>query len=291
MSSLLILLSCRPPTVLVEERMIAEDLSGGFELIDIAIIRFQNGDTLQYLFTNNLLVEDYPFVVRNPYVCFTPKDSSGVLGILTAHEYLGEYFTNVLPLSERSDQKDVVDHGIFYLPLYNYKFEESTINFRKMTQEERMTDTRHNSLSIYRKGQIFSWTLGTEPLYLNDERMIDREEVIFHEMYDVLYKYLNGSDTLSRWHTKIFPENGLTGIPMFYLPLDENVYYRKNMRKYLVKKRLGFSPRLREFSYNQIEYYRDEIDTAFLALPVKIFQEKYMQTKDVYCLDGMSFPY
>jgi len=63
------------------------------------------------------------------------------------------------------------------------------------------------------------------------------------------------------------------------------------MRKYLVKKRLGFYPRLREFSYNQISNYSHEIDTALLALPVKIFQGKYMLTKDVYCLDGMSYPY
>jgi hypothetical protein len=66
--------------------------------------------------------------------------------------------------------------------------------------------------------------------------------------------------------------------------------YRKNKRNYPVKKRMGFFPP-GELWGNKPGDYRHETDTALLALPIRIFQEKYLQTEDIYCLDGLSMHY
>ncbi|MDR2809781.1 MAG: hypothetical protein LBB84_04385 [Tannerellaceae bacterium] len=178
-----------------------------------------------------------------------------------------------------------------------------------MTQEERIADTTRIFSALYTKARWARDRLYMPPMtissrlrdtgyddqYYQKYPLLKREievepdvQMIFLQLYKVSYKYLIGRDTLSGYNTGYYCKNHLPNIPMFYLPLDTNVYYKKNMRKYLVKKRLGFCPSFDRPEYNHLADYRHEIDTALLALPVRIFQEKYLQTKELYCLDEVS---
>jgi hypothetical protein len=51
---------------------------------------------------------------------------------------------------------------------------------------------------------------------------------------------------------------------------------------------LGFYPSPSELFVDNLTDYRHEIDTALLSLPVRIFQEQYVKTKDIYSLYGQS---
>jgi hypothetical protein len=298
---LFLIAACQSPSVINRTAggMVNEDLSG-WEEISLTIIRYQKDDTIQYLFTNEHLVNDFPFIICHLYNCYTPKERTGVLGVHTRYgfkdleENIYKQITSVLQISEIHEFDEIISSKVSFFPLYYYQIEDSFIYIRKMTQEERVIDTKQTFFSIYRKGQELTNYFGVIPLYLNNqEEVIQVQDVVFREIYDVKYKYLNKRDVLSDWKAGGLCANPLPSIPMFYLPLDSNVYYKKNMRNYLVKKRLGFCSK--SFSedprYNKLDIYSHEIDTALLALPIKIFQEKYLQTKDIYCLDGLRISY
>jgi hypothetical protein len=182
-------------------------------------------------------------------------------------------------LSESKDFQEIVDRGIFFVPLFTYLIQDSIVRFHKMTQEERLQDTQVSSRYIYQKTQ----TLG----FLAKDPEVKR---VFYQLYDVEYNYLNKQDSIF-WQEYSFGDvTPLPSIPMFYLPLATNVYYKKHGKNYLVKTRLGFSKRLYDSESDQLAAYSHEMDTALLALPVKIFQEKYLETRDIYCLAGQAFP-
>jgi len=273
---LFITISCKPPIVLINYGPVHDDISG-WEKICSAILRYQNGDTLQYLFDNLLILNDYPWEICFPYVCYMPLEQLGILGLHTENE--STYRLNT------QNYKDIVSNEVYYFPLYQFKIRDSVVSFHKLTQEEQMRDTRKMSATIYAKGEKLRVTehFRQYPDFLPEVKMI------YNQCYEVKYKYLIGSDTASWYNTDYFCENPLTNISLFYLPLDTNVYYKKYMRKYLVKKRLGFCLRYEDREeFRQLADYRHEIDTALLALPVRIFQERYLKTNDIYCLDGLS---
>jgi hypothetical protein len=284
--------SCNPPTVLyyLPGGIVSDDLSGGWEQIEHAILRYQKGDTLQYLFDNLSGLGDYPREIRSPYVCYVPKEQSGVLGV-----HVGRCGTpplwgeSTLPPSEIQDCQDMESSNVYYLPLYRYQICDSIIRFHKMTREERIADTTRIFSAIYTKGK---WLLSHNYTVSGFEiEFMPEVKMIFDQLYNVSSKYLIGSDTILQYSLGLnCGENYITTIPMFHLPMETDVYYRKNRRKYLVRKRLGFcNPN--EPLENELADYSHEIDTALLALPVRIFQEKYIRTKDIYCLDGLEVTY
>ncbi|MDR2809780.1 MAG: hypothetical protein LBB84_04380 [Tannerellaceae bacterium] len=60
--------SCRPPTVLIYDGMVHEDLSV-WEEITHSIFRYQKEDTLQYLFDGYAYLNaDYPVEIHSPYI-------------------------------------------------------------------------------------------------------------------------------------------------------------------------------------------------------------------------------
>jgi hypothetical protein len=285
--SFLLTVSCKPPTVLFYSTggMVSEDMSGGWERVEHAILRYQKGDTLQYLFDNLSNLDDYPREIRSPYVCYMPKEQAGVLGVHIGRcgiPPLGG--KSVLPLSEIQDHRDMESSNVYYRPLYQYQICDSVIHFHRMTQNERTADTTQIYSVLYTKGK---WLLSHSYSVSKFEiEFIPEVKMIFSQLYDVNYQYLTGSDTILQYSMGLnCGEDYITNIPMFHLPLETDVYYKKNRRNYLVKKRLGFCQS--EPLENNLDDYRHEIDTALLALPVRIFQEKYMQTKDIYSLDGL----
>jgi hypothetical protein len=286
--------SCKPPTVLIDYG-VHEDKSG-WEVISHAILRYQQGYTLQYMFDCYAYLNDYPREIHSPYICYTPKEQSGVLGVHVGRHLVSSLAAfegkSILPLPEMRNYQDMESFDIYYLPLYRYQIHDSVIHFRKMTQEERIADTTQIARSIYIKGNWLHSRLYRQPIttipQLNEVEVEPDVQMIFHQIYDVKYKYLAGRDTLSWYNKGFYCENPLKSISMFYLPLETDVYYKKHRRKYLVKKRLGFCPAYDSPGDNRLTDYRHEIDTAILALPVRIFQEQYVKTKDIYSLDGQS---
>jgi hypothetical protein len=269
--------------------MVHEDKTGGWERVEHVILRYQKGDTLQYLFDNYSDLDDYPREIRSPYVCYMPKKQSGVLGVHAGRGGITHLWgKSVLPLSEMRDYRDMESSDMYYIPLYQYQIYDSTIRFHKMTQEERTIDTTQIYSTIYAKGKW--WFARGHMRHFRETEIEPDVQMIFHEMYDVVYKYLTGSDTILQHHWDLYYEGYITTIPMFHLPMEIDVYYRKNRRDYLVKKRLGFFPPS-ELWENKLDDYRHEIDTALLALPIRIFQEKYLQTEDIYCLDELNIYY
>jgi hypothetical protein len=251
----------------------------GWERIQHAILRYQKGDTLQYLFDNLLInMTDYPPEIRFLYVLYMPGKQSGVFGV-----HVDE---NVLPSSEIQDYKEITSNGVNYIPLYHYQICDSVVRFHKMTQKERITDTRHISSAVYAKGEWLK--LKSYLISVLVPEFMPEVQMIFEKFYDVQYRFLIRSDTIENI---LYSENCPANIPMFYLPLDTNIYYKKNMRNYLVAKRLGFCSSSEYPEDNKLADYRHEIDTALLALPIRIFQEKYLQTEDIYCLDELNIYY
>jgi hypothetical protein len=286
LASFLLTVSCKPPTVLFYSTggMVQEDCSGGGEEVQHAILRYQKGDTLQYLFDNLSYLNDYPREIRSPYVCYTPKEQSGVLGVHVGRCGIpplgGE---SVLPVSEMQDYRDMESRNVYYLPLYRYQICDSIIRFHKMTQDERTADTTQIYSTLYTKGK---WLLlHSYHVSRFEIEFMPEVKMIFSQLYNVNCKYLIRSDTVFQYIFDLYSEDYVTNIPMFHLPLETDVYYKKNRRNYLVRKRLGF--RQGEPFVNDLSDYSHEIDTALLALPVRIFQGKYMQTKDIYSLDGV----
>jgi hypothetical protein len=291
----LLMSSCRPPTLLIDSGLVHDDLSG-WEVISHAILRYQHEDILQYMFDSYAYLNDYPREIHSPYINYIPKERSGVLGVHVGRSFVSPLAAFegkiILPLSEMRNYRDMENFDVYYLPLYRYQIHDSVIDFRRMTQEERIADTTQIARSIYTKAYWLHSRSYRQPIttipHFNEVEVEPDVRMIFHQRYEVKYKYLIGRDTLSWYNKGFYCKNHLVNIPMFYLPLDTNVYYKKNMRKYLVKKRLGFCPLFDEPEYNHLADYRHEIDTALLALPIRIFQEKYLQTKELYCLDGVS---
>ena len=284
-------ISCKPPTVLSFIGgcvKVMDDKSGGWERIAHVILRYQQGDTLQYLFDNYTTLEDYPREIRSPYVCYMPKEQSGVLGVHVGQSMFLELAgKSILPPSEICDYQNMKTPYLYYLPLYQYQIRGSLIRFHRMTPEERQTDTIQTFSTVYAK---VKWLANAVQTIGGKEAEPD-VMIIFHQIYDVTYKYLIASDTVlqKRFGLSDCGEDSIvTNVPMIHLPLETDVYYKKNRREYLVKKRMGFCTI--EPLVDHIENYHNEIDTALLALPVRIFQEKYLQTKNIYCLDEVSVP-
>jgi hypothetical protein len=149
-----------------------------------------------------------------------------------------------------------------------------------MTEDESLLDAQISFRHIYHKEQTADF------LDKNPE-----VEKIFEQIYDMEYKYLNEWDSLIWKDYSVEYNSLLSSIPMFYLPLETDVYYKKNLKKYLVKKRLGFYGRFdNPLEYDRTATFSHELDTALLALPIKFFQQKYLETRDIYCLDGQTFP-
>jgi hypothetical protein len=245
------------------------------EKITHIIFRFgyEKGATVRYLFDSRLYdLIDYPEEIRSLYVCYMPKLSSGVMGLHASKCFL--------PPSEQEEFKEIVSKEIYFVPLFRYQIQDSIIRFHRMSHEERMKDTQVSSQRIYSEAEELSF-FGSDPGKLR----------IFYQIYDVVYEYLNGMDTL-QWlnDDKEWQIPRLSSIPMFYLPLNTTVYYRKNLKNYPVKKRLGFYGRRRSPEADRLADYRHELDTTLLALPIKIFQYSYLQTQDIYCLDEQEFP-
>ncbi|MDR2809779.1 MAG: hypothetical protein LBB84_04375, partial [Tannerellaceae bacterium] len=249
---------------------------------------------------------NYPPEIHSPYICYIPKEQSGVLGVHAGSSAVPPLTgKSILPPSEISDYWKPGSSGIYSLPLYRYHIHDSIISFHRMTQEERIAATTRIFSALYNEARwsrdrlyipsviassrLKQDTVFDDQYYLEEGLKVEPDvQMIFLQRYVVSYKYLIGRDTLSWYNKRGIGKNYLANIPMFYLPLDTNVYYKKNMRKYLVKKRLGFLPSYDRPEYNHLADYRHEIDTALLALPIRIFQEKYMQTKELYCLDEVS---
>jgi hypothetical protein len=293
MMSFFLTVSCTPPTVLYYSAggMILEDRTGGIEDVEHAILRYQKGDSLQYLFDNLSNLHDYPREIRSPYVCYMPKEQSGVLGVHVGRcgiPPLGG--KSVLPTSEMQDSRDMEGFNVYYLPLYRYQIHDSVIHFHRMTTDERMADTAQIYSALYTKGK---WLLANSyHISRFDIEFMPEVKMIFWQLHSVKCKYLTGSDTVLQHRVDLSGDaddgNYITNIPLFHLPFETDVYYKKNRRNYLVKKRLGFYPSPNELFVDNLTDYRHEIDTALLALPVRIFQEQYVNTKDIYSLDGQS---
>jgi hypothetical protein len=285
--SFFLTVSCKPPTVLFYSAggMVHEDRSGSWEEVWHTILRYQKGDTLQYLFANLSYLADYPREIRSPYVCYMPGEQSGVLGVHIGERHVRPYILgkSVLPPSEMQNPKDMESPHIYYLPLYRYQIRDSIIRFHRMTREERTADTAQVYSALYTKG-VLSYESLVEIEFMPEVQMI------YKQLYEVNYQFLIGSDTILQHSFGLYnKEENVTNIPMFHLPLETDVYYKKNRRNYLIKKRVGFVHD--EPFVNNLSDYSHEIDTALLALPVRIFQEKYMQTKDIYSLDGLVHKY
>jgi hypothetical protein len=135
-------------------------------------------------------------------------------------------------------------------------------------------------LTIYTKAKLF---------YISPLVEASDVQKVFDQRYYVNYRYFIGRDTILQhyyglsYHEGREPKNN---IPMFHIPLITDVCVKKNMRTYLVKRRLGFS--FGEPFANLLTDYSHEIDTAFLAFPIRVFQERYLQTKELFCLDEVS---
>jgi len=294
--SILLIVSCKPLTVLFYSAggMVQEDKTGGWERIQHVILRYQNMDTLHYLFDSYTNIDDvYPCEIQSPYVCYVPKDKSGVLGVHVEQNILTSLDGGgILDKAEIDDFQDAESYKCNYFPIYRYLIHDSVIQFMKLTCEEREINISQTFFSVYTKGDWLRKRSFIPPITiipnLTEVEINPDVIMIFNQIYEISYKYLNGRDTVLQHQFGLYyPEERITtNIPMYYLPLESDVYYQKNMRKHLVKKRLGFYTTGDPFD-NLIDDYRHEIDTALLALPVRIFQEKYLQTNDIYCLDGL----
>jgi len=288
--SLFFIVSCKPPTVLFYSAggMVQEDKTGGWESIEQVILRYQKGDTLQYMVDYYASLEDYPREIHSPYICYIPEEQSGVLGVHVGKGGMPPLDgKSILHSLEIVDFQDIESYNIYYLPLYRYQIHHSFIQFHKMSPEERTIDTLQTFSPLYTKGKWLRSRLYM-PLSSKEVEVEPNVKMIYNQIFDVSYKYFNGSDTIFQYEfrlnsleARLFPN-----IPMYFLPLVTDVYYQKNMRKYLVKQRQGYYIRGERREY-LLDDYRHEIDTALLALPVRIFQEKYLQTNDIYCLDGL----
>jgi hypothetical protein len=268
---LLLQTACKPPQIIYRAAMVTMDRTG-MEWIYHKIFRYEKEDTVQYLFDSRLYdMVGYPDEISSLYVCYMPELSSGIMGL---HRWC------CLPPSLKGFQ-EIVDKEIFFIPLFSYRIQDSAICFHKMTEDESLLDAQIFFRHIYQKEQTADF------LDKNPE-----VEKIFEQIYDVEYKYLNEQDSLL-WKNYFYLgecSSLLSSIPMFYLPLETDVYYKKNLKKYLVKKRLGFCRRLNPLEYDRTATFSHELDTALLALPIKFFQQKYLETRDIYCLDGQTFP-
>jgi hypothetical protein len=266
--------------------MVQEDRSGGRERVEYAILRYQKGDILQYLFDNLSDLDDYPREIRSPYVCYMPKEQSGVLGVHVGISSIPPLWgKSVLPASEMHDSQDMESDNVYYFPLYRYQIRDSVIHFHRMTPEERTADTTRIYSALYTKGK---WLLAnTYHVSSFETEFMPEVKMIFSQLYDVNCKYLIRSDTIMQYLFDLHSDENYVTIPMFHLPMETDVYYKKNRQNYLVRKRLGFFPSTDPFVDNLADYCH-EIDTAILALPVRIFQEQYVKTKDIYSLDGQS---
>jgi hypothetical protein len=266
--------------------MVYDDKTGDWERVQHVILRYQKKDTLQYLFGNYTNLNDYPREIRSPYVCYIPDNQSGVLGVHVGQSKIppltGETILNQL---EMRDSQDMESDNVYYLPLYRYQICDSVIHFHRMTPEEQAIDTIQTFSTIYSKGKYLFFSSNLHTINLQD---VDSDIIIvYRQIYDVKYKYLIRSDTILQNKMGLYYCDGLVAdIPMFYLPLETDVYYKKNRREYLVKKRLGFCQD--EPWENRLDDYSHEIDTTLLALPIRVFQERYLQTKELFCLDEVS---
>jgi hypothetical protein len=103
------------------------DKTGDWESIKHVILRYQKEDTLQYLFDCYTNLDDYPREIRSPYVCFQPKEQTGVLGV---HVYEGENYLppfageSVMDASELSDYKHINNSELFYHSLYRFQIHD-----------------------------------------------------------------------------------------------------------------------------------------------------------------------
>jgi hypothetical protein len=107
----LLIVSCKPPIVIRNLGMVT-DFRVGWNKVEHAILRFQKGDTLQYMFDNRFFLLDFSYLpeINSPYVCYMPYEQSGALGVYTKK--------NLLPLSEAQNYRDIVSNEVYYLPLY-----------------------------------------------------------------------------------------------------------------------------------------------------------------------------
>ncbi|MDR1339879.1 MAG: hypothetical protein LBK58_07505 [Prevotellaceae bacterium] len=145
-----------------------------------------------------------------------PDKQSGVLGV--------HIDKNVLPSSEIQDYKDLVSNSVNYIPLYHYQICDSAVRFHKMTQKERIKDTRHISSAVYAKGEWLK--LKSYLISVLVPEFMPEVQMIFEKFYDMQYRFLIRSDTIENI---LYSENRPANIPMFYLPLDTNIYYKKTV--------------------------------------------------------------
>jgi hypothetical protein len=230
--------------------------NGSFEDIEHAIFRYSREDSLHFVFKSTVFLyapdkRDIPeYLKLSHYVRYIPALQSGVLGIFN-YDYT---------------YKNPVQDSV--VPLYQFWIRDTLISFSKMKEEEQTRDVWRFK-DMYNNAYDYAYFSTKE-----------NPDMIFYQEYRIIHEYLNGKDTL--YNVDLYVPPFFAHIPMFDLPA---VYmYYKNQP---VKKRIGFYPIISQNPDHTADY-RHEVDTALLALPVRIFQEKYLQTRNIDCLDGLN---
>jgi hypothetical protein len=259
---LFLLVTCKPLEIVKYDPLGMRDDIVGTEMIFHNIYRYHKDDTLQYRLHYSLDLINYPPEISSIYVGYSPKLQSGVLGLYGQPFFL---FSDGVPQSLFIED---ISEDYRFMPLYQYNISNSAMYFRKLAQEEQMQDYDPiNDKFLHRSYSDTAF------------------QTIYTQIYDAGYQYFNGRDTLVNPYFKRWDLSPV--IPMFALPLDSNIYYKKQ----LVKKRIGFMGRILEANLEKrFGPFRHEIDTAILSLPVKILQNRYLHTRDFNCLDGQTFP-
>jgi hypothetical protein len=144
-----------------------------------------------------------------------------------------------------------------------------------------MIDTLQSFPAIYNKGKwlfpngfVLPRTSNLS-LYNSMSEVEPDVRIIYHQTYEVKYEYLMKNDSIMQNRFGVFWCEGLiTTIPMFYLPLETDVYYKKNNRKYLVKKRIGFCSMIPPFEDHLADYCQRRTGCGIIIKKTKNFYEQ-----------------